>query len=75
MEKKDKTKMWIEKTSAQEKIEKSMAMIVKHGGHDGEHHKSWCLDQVFKILSAEKYEEMIKEIRESGYEWDHGIPP
>lgn len=63
-----------------EKIELAMDMIIKHGGHEGEHHKEWCLDQVFRILSGKDYDHLVKEAREGEggpytYEWKVGIAP
>lgn len=58
-----------------EKIQLSIDMIIQHGGHDGEHHKTWCLDQVFKILVGNDYEKIVSDIRKKGWEWDEGIAP
>lgn len=30
----------------------ALALIVKSGGHDGDHHKAWVLDQVCRILTG-----------------------
>ena len=36
----------------EKKCQEAMEMIIRHGGHDGDHHKAWCLDQVMRILAA-----------------------
>jgi hypothetical protein len=58
-----------------EKIKTAMDMIIDHGGHDGEHHKAWCIDQVFRILAGRNYEKIVSDIRKGGYDWDDGIAP
>lgn len=58
-----------------EKIKAAIDMIDKHGGHDGDHHKAWCLDQVARILLGDKYKDHVTEIRVAGWEWDEGIAP
>ena len=60
---------------ANNKIDQSIELITRHGGHDGEHHKDWCLDQVFWILTGDQYDEIISGIKESGYDWNVGIAP
>ena len=44
----------------EDKIENAMDMIIEHGGHSGEHHKAWCLDQVFRILAGDKYDLIVR---------------
>lgn len=58
----------------EEKIEKAMDLIIRHGGHDGEHHKEWCIDQVFRILSGDEYDNIVNEIRKNEC-WEIGIAP
>jgi IS30 family transposase len=59
-----------------EKMRKdAFEFIIEHGGHDGDHHKAWCLDQVFRILTGEDYEKIVTQIRSEGYCWDEGIAP
>lgn len=58
------------------KIESALDMIIRHGGHDGDHHKAWCLDQVTRILAGNtRYKKIVKECIDEGYDWDIGIPP
>ncbi len=67
-ENEEKTQLWI-------KIQTAMNMIIEHGDHDGDHHKAWCLDQVFRILSGDKYKKIVKGIKKEGYRWQEGIAP
>ena len=53
----------------------AMQMIIDHGGHDGEHHKDWCLDQVFRILAGDQYQSIVDDQKSAGYEWNEGIAP
>jgi len=57
------------------RIFEAMQMIIKHGGHDGEHHKEWCLDQVFRILAGDEYQDIVDGIKKEGYDWEEGIAP
>lgn len=62
------------------RIEKALAMIVRHGGHDGEHHKAWVIDQVTRILAGREYTKLVREAcaGEDGpdtYSWDVGVAP
>ncbi len=53
----------------------AMQMIIMHGGHDGEHHKEWCLDQVFRILAGNQYQSIVDDQKRAGYDWKEGIAP
>ncbi len=53
----------------------AMQMIIRHGGHDGEHHKEWCLDQVFRILAGNQYQDIVDDQKKAGYDWKEGIAP
>lgn len=66
--------------SNQEKIEKTIELIVQYGGFDGSHHKDWVLDQAVRILAGDDYDTIVKEAcnGEDGpdtYSWEVGIPP
>lgn len=61
--------------SDQEKINKAIDLIIRYSGIDGDHHKAWVIDQVSRILLAEKYESMVKDLKDSDYDWYEGIPP
>lgn len=65
-----------------EKIEAALDLISRYGGIDGEHHKTWVLDQVVRTLlgSDAEYQRWVvdQEAGEDGadtYAWDVGIPP
>jgi len=62
------------------KIKTAKDLIIKYGGIDGPHHKAWVLDQIFRVLCAEKYDEEVAKAcnGENGpdtYSWDEGIAP
>jgi hypothetical protein len=59
----------------EKKIETAKLLIIRHGGHDEAHHKAWCLDQVFRILAGDDYEDIVNLYIGEGHEWDEGIPP
>lgn len=75
--------------TSNDRIKQALDMITRFGGIDGDHHKSWVLDQIVRILcgTAEAYQAWVRnyegdrvydaeedeEIPE--YEWDTGIAP
>lgn len=63
-----------------ERIAIALDVIERFGGIDGEHHKTWVLDQVVRALTGERYGAWVTEhcAGEDGpntYAWDIGIPP
>lgn len=63
-----------------QRIEKACDLIVEYGQIDGAHHRAWVLDQVFRALTGDEYEQRVKDAKagEDGpdtYEWDEGIAP
>lgn len=63
-----------------QRIMLAIDMIVRHGGHDGAHHKNWVLDQVVRILAGDDYTRVVAEAcagpdGPNTYTWDVGIPP
>lgn len=64
----------------EDRVQEAIDLVVRYGGIDGSHHKSWCLDQVVRILAGERYESIVEDAcdGEDGpdtYEWDVGIAP
>ena len=64
----------------QDKIYWAIEMAISHGGIDGDHHKTWVIDQMVRILAGDKYGDIVAYARdgEDGpdtYEWDEGIAP
>lgn len=66
------------------KVEKPVAyaleVIERYGGIDGQHHKTWVIDQVARMLTGDGYNEWVREMKdgEDGpetYDWDTGIAP
>ena len=79
---------WIEECQQKDKriqeLEKEresvLDLIFEYGQIDGEHHKTWVIDQIVRILTKDKYNEWIKNYvydEETGdtYSWDKGIAP
>jgi len=63
-------------------IEEALKMIGRYGGIDGGHHKTWVLDQVVRILTADEasYKAWVAqhcdgEDGPNTYGWDEGCPP
>jgi hypothetical protein len=62
------------------RIDEAINIAVKFGGIDGEHHKTWVIDQMVRILAGDRYETIVKDAKagEDGpetYGWEVGIAP
>ena len=61
-------------------VEEALRLLIRYGQIDGEHHKTWVIDQAVRLLSGDYYDELI-QISNNGedgpetYTWDVGIPP
>jgi len=58
----------------------ALNIIEQFGGIDGDHHKTWVIDQVARSLLGDNYEKWVKEMKvgEDGpntYDWSEGIAP
>lgn len=67
-------------SSNKQKIEDALTLIERYGGFDGEHHKTWVIDQVARVLTGDDYADWVVAMKsgEDGpeaYEWDEGIAP
>lgn len=63
-----------------ERIDKAIELAVRFGGIDGDHHKTWVIDQMVRILSGDDYAEIVANAMagEDGpatYSWDVGMSP
>ena len=62
-------------------IEKVLEIAFQYGQIDGDHHKTWVIDQIVRILTGEKYNEFVKgyetdeETGEKEWTWENGIAP
>lgn len=66
--------------TAEERITDAIAIAVRYGGIDGDHHKRWTIDQMVRALAGDDYERIVREAKagEEGpetYSWDEGVPP
>ena len=76
----ERYKEWKEEADDFDRAEKALEIILRYGGIDGEHHKTWVIDQIARILTGDHYEEWVREAcdGEDGpdtYGWDVGIAP
>lgn len=58
----------------------AIRMLLEYGQEDGDHRKSWVIDQALRILAGDDYEQVIIDYcdGEDGpetYSWDVGIAP
>jgi hypothetical protein len=63
-----------------EKVAAALHIAICYCGVDGEHHKSWVIDQMIRVLTGDDYDRIIAEYcdGEDGsntYEHDVGIAP
>jgi hypothetical protein len=61
-------------------VEEALRLLIRYGQIDGEHHKTWVIDQAVRLLTGNYYDELIAAANdgEDGpetYEWDVGIAP
>lgn len=62
------------------RIEIALSFASQYGGIDGDHHKTWVIDQMVRALTGDDYQAWLKEQKagEDGpdtYSWDEGIAP
>lgn len=56
--------------------EKAIDIAYEYGQIDGEHHKTWCIDQMLRALADNNYNKFVKEYENNGeYKWNIGIAP
>jgi len=68
-------KIELTKEGLEDRIHEAIDMAISHGGHDGEHHKAWCIDQMVRILAGERYTKIVNDCIKGGWSWDVGIAP
>ena len=59
---------------------RAVDFAIRFGGIDGEHHKTWVIDQMVRVLTGDRYNEIVAEAcdGEDGpetYGWDTGVAP
>jgi hypothetical protein len=67
-------------TSEQKRIEAALEVAFRYGGIDGDHHKTWVIDQMVRALTGDDYAHWVAAAKsgEDGpetYGWDEGIAP
>lgn len=60
------------------RLNAALSIAVDHIFYDGAHHKQYGLDQIVRIISGEKYSELVasETVGEDGpdtFVWDEGI--
>jgi hypothetical protein len=63
-----------------DRIRKAIEVAVQFGGVDGQHHKTWVIDQMVRELAGDDYERIVADAKrgEDGpdtYSWDEGVAP
>lgn len=66
--------------SDKDRISKAVALAIRYGGIDGDHHKAWVIDQMLRALLGRTYAATIKascagKDGPNTYEHNVGIPP
>jgi hypothetical protein len=63
-------------SSEQRRINKALKVAFRFGQTDGDHHKTWVINQMVKALTSSGYKAWVKEYTEGGtHEWDKGTAP
>jgi hypothetical protein len=62
------------------RIDEAIAIAVRYGGIDGDHHKAWVIDQMVRALAWARYEQIVADAKagEDGpdtFTWDEGTAP
>lgn len=70
-EKKARIKALVELVNEGPRIAKAIE-IAKDGQYDGEHHKTWVIDQMVRALTGDGYKAFVQSF---DGEWDEGTPP
>lgn len=70
----------ISATEAAERMSTALGVAIMFGGIDGEHHKTWVIDQIVRALTGPDYDEVIRvacdgEDGPNTYVWNTGIAP
>lgn len=75
----------VEELEAEEKrlrgvVEATVEVARAYGGHDGDHHRAWVVDQMVRALMGDGYAEWVKDWNAGpdgpdSYEWQTGIAP
>lgn len=61
------------------RISEALNLAFRFGQIDGEHHKTWVIDQMVRILADSGYEQFVKDYNNGDgpdtHKWDKGIAP
>lgn len=76
-------KVKIENTSREElekRIQEALKTAFYYSQNDGEHHKTWAIDQMVRALTGDEYPSWVAsyehdEKTQEEYEWEIGIAP
>lgn len=68
--------MKIHSNQLEERLSEVYELVIEALNVQGEHHKSWLLDQMVRVIVGEEnYEEALAEyVEEVGEPWDIGSP-
>lgn len=67
-------------TEATDPVEQALEIAVRYGGIDGEHHKTWVIDQMVRALAGDGYKALVADACNgpegpNTWDWDEGIAP
>jgi hypothetical protein len=56
--------------------ERALALALRYGQIDGDHHKAWVIDQMVRLLAGSAYPRLVEGYKNEGeYGWYEGIAP
>lgn len=61
-------------------VEKALDLALNYGSIDGDHHKTWVIDQMVRALTGDSYDNWVAQHNDgedgpNTYAWDEGIAP
>ena len=62
------------------RITRTLEHLLRWGRTDGEHHKTWTIDQAVRVLAGKRYGDLIRAAKDgedgpNTYGWNEGIAP
>ena len=61
-------------------VSAALEVAERFGGIDGDHHKTWVIDQMVRALTGKGYAAWVADMKDGAdgpntYDWDEGIAP
>ncbi len=57
------------------KIKEAIDLAAEAMNADGDHHKTWYIDQIVRVLVGDKYPQIVEEYKSESVDWKEGVQP